>query len=86
MLVMDEDAKEIKVEDQHGNKIVMSQDGISIESAKDLVMKASGSVKLESSTGFEVKAGTQFKAEGSAGMEISSSANTVIKGAIVQIN
>jgi hypothetical protein len=43
-------------------------------------------VKLESSTGFEVKAGTQFKAEGPAGMEISSSANTVIKGAMVQIN
>jgi uncharacterized protein involved in type VI secretion and phage assembly len=86
MIVMDEDAKEIKLEDLNGNKIVLSPDGITIESAKDLVMKASGSVKLESSTGFEAKAGTQFKAEGSAGMEISSGANTVIKGAIVQIN
>ncbi len=86
MIVMDEDAKEIKVEDLNGNRIVLSSDGITIESAKDLVMKASGSVKLESSTGFEAKAGTQFKAEGSAGMEISSGANTVIKGAIVQIN
>lgn len=86
MIVMDEDAKEIKVEDLNGNKIVLSADGITIESAKDLVMKASGSVKLESSTGFEVKAGTQFKAEGSAGMEISSSAITVIKGSLVQIN
>lgn len=83
---LDEDAGEITIQDQNNNKIVMSSGGITIESAKDLVMKASGSIKMESSTGLEAKAGTQFKAEGSAGMEISSSANTVIKGAIVQIN
>lgn len=86
MVTLDEDAKELTIKDQNDNKIVLSADGITIESAKDIVMKASGSIKVESSTGLEAKAGTQFKAEGSAGMEISSSANTVIKGAMVQIN
>ncbi|WP_126247616.1 type VI secretion system tip protein VgrG [Chitinophaga rhizosphaerae] len=86
LVSLDEDAGEVTIKDKNDNKIVLSQDGITIESAKDLVMKASGSIKLESSTGFEAKAGTQFKAEGSAGMEISSSANTVIKGTMVQIN
>jgi hypothetical protein len=33
-----------------------------------------------------VSADAQFKAEGSAGVEVSSSANAVLKGAIVQIN
>jgi hypothetical protein len=33
-----------------------------------------------------MKAGTQFKAEGSAGLEVSSSAVTVVKGSLVQIN
>ncbi len=86
MVSLDEDAGEVTIKDKNSNKIVLSQDGITIESAKDLIMKASGSIKMESSTGLEAKAGTQFKAEGSAGMEISSSANTVIKGAMVQIN
>lgn len=86
LVSLDEDAGEVTIKDKNNNKIVLSQSGITIESAKDLVMKASGSIKMESSTGLEAKAGTQFKAEGSAGMEISSSANTVIKGAMVQIN
>ena len=34
----------------------------------------------------ELKAGAQWKAEGSAGAEINSSAVTVVKGSVVQIN
>lgn len=85
-IAVDDDKKQIGIEDQHGNKIVMSSDGISIESAKDLIMKATGEVKIESQKDLGLKAGIQFKAEGTAGLEIKSSATTVVKGSIVQIN
>ncbi len=86
VLVLDDDSGQLQVKDQHGNQIVLSASGISIESASDIVMKASGNVKIESNQGLEMKAGTQFKAAGTAGLEVSSSANTVIKGGLVQIN
>jgi Rhs element Vgr protein len=86
ILVLDEDTGGINITDQNGNKIVMSSDGISMESAKDFIVKAKGDIKLESSMGLQAKAGTQFKAEGSAGLEISSSAITTVKGSLVQIN
>ena len=83
--ILDEDQKNIIIEDQNGNKITMSSDGISIESSKDLILKATGDVKLEG-VNVEQKASAQFKAEGSAGIEVSSSATAVLKGSIVQIN
>jgi hypothetical protein len=63
----------------------MNSDGITIESAKDLILKASGDVSIEG-TGVEVKASAQLKAEGSAGAEVSSGGQTVISGSLVQIN
>jgi Rhs element Vgr protein len=83
--VLDEDKKNILIEDQNGNKITMSSDGISIESSKDLVLKAKKDINLEG-VNIEQKASAQFKAEGSAGIEVSSSATAVLKGSIVQIN
>ena len=72
-------------EDENGNKLVMNADGILIESAKDLIMKASGDVTVEG-TNVSYAANAQYKAEGGAGAELSSGANVVVKGAIVQIN
>ena len=85
-IALDEDTGGIEMKDQNGNKLTMSPDGIKIESAKDLEIKASGSIKIESSMSLEAKAGTQAKLEGSAGMELKSSAVTVLKGSLVQIN
>jgi Rhs element Vgr protein len=83
--VLDEDQTQILIEDQNGNKITMNGDGISIESSKDLILKATGDVKMEG-VNIEQKASAQFKAEGSAGIEVSSSATAVLKGSMVQIN
>lgn len=82
---VDDDGKQIAMEDMNGNKLTMDKDGIKIESSKDLILKASGDVKGEG-VNIEIKASAQFKAEGSAGAEVSSSANMVVKGAMVQIN
>ena len=84
-LILSDDDGGITLEDENGNKIVLSSDGITIESANELILKASADVNLEG-VNVTQKASASFKAEGSAGIEVSSSANAVIKGAMVQIN
>jgi hypothetical protein len=63
----------------------MNADGITIESSKDLILKASGDVTIEG-IGIQIKASAQLKAEGSAGAEVSSGSMTKISGSLVQIN
>ncbi len=80
----DEDGA-ISVKDENGNTFVMNADGITIESAADVSIKASGDVKIEG-VNITSSANAQLKAEGSAGVELSSGGQAVVKGAIVQIN
>lgn len=91
LTISDED-KGIVLEDQNGNKITLNDKGISIESAKDIVLKATKDIKMEGAN-VEIKAKSAFKAEGTGTAEMSGasttvkgSANTVIKGGVVQIN
>ena len=84
-LVLSDDAQGITIEDQNGNKLSMTSDGISLESAKDVQIKAKGDVKAEG-VNIEMNANAQLAVKGSASAEISSSGNTVVKGSIVQIN
>jgi len=84
-LLISDDEKGIKIEDENGNLIKMNADGIVIESAKDISIKASGDVKMEG-TNLSSKASAQFKAEGSSGAEVSTSGQAVLKGSIVAIN
>ncbi len=46
-VTIDEDAKKIEMVDLNGNKIVMDDKGITIESIKDLILKASAEMKIE---------------------------------------
>ncbi|HEY9113932.1 MAG TPA: phage baseplate assembly protein V, partial [Bacteroidales bacterium] len=85
-LVISEEDKGITLEDENGNKIVMNQDGITIESAKDLILKSTANTELESGTNFTLKGGTQLKLEGQAGTEVSSSGIVEIKGSLIKIN
>lgn len=85
-LVISDKEKGITLEDQNGNKIVMNKDGITLESSKKLVVKASsGDIEIEGQN-IKNKAQMEFKAEGSAGLEVSSSAIAKLKGSLVQIN
>jgi len=84
-ITVDEDAGVIKLEDENSNKITMNTDGITMESGKDIIMKATGDVKVEG-INVSLKASAQFKGEGSAGAEISTSAVAILKGSMVQIN
>jgi Rhs element Vgr protein len=84
-LVLSDDEQGVLIEDQNGNKIQLSSDGITVESAGTLTLKAQGDVSIEG-VNVNVKASAQLKAEGSGGAEVSSSATAVLKGSLVQIN
>jgi Rhs element Vgr protein len=84
-IVLSEDDTAIQIEDQNGNKVTLDSDGILLDSAKDIKLKAAGDVKIEG-TNVELKASGNFKAEGSGGADVKSSGTTVIKGSLVQIN
>ncbi|MCB0396106.1 MAG: type VI secretion system tip protein VgrG [Flavobacteriales bacterium] len=84
-MVISDDEGGINLEDENGNKITMSSDGITIESAKDINLKASGDINIEG-TNITEKASASYKADGGAGAELTSSAQTVVKGSLVQIN
>ncbi len=85
-LVLDDDQQSITIQDSNNNKIVLDKDGILIDSVKDVNVKAAADVKVEAGANANIKAGAQLKAEGSAGAELSAGGNTVVKGAVVQIN
>ncbi|HMQ46523.1 MAG TPA: type VI secretion system tip protein VgrG [Saprospiraceae bacterium] len=83
--VIDDDDKSILLEDQHGNSLKMNQDGITINSAKDIILSATGDVKIEG-TNLENKANAEFKAEGMSKASLKSTADVVVQGTFVKIN
>ena len=91
-MTLSEEAKGVLIEDQNGNKITLDDNGIKLESVKDLTLKAAQNIKIEGMN-MELKAQTSFKASGTGTAEVSSasttikgSATTVIQGGLVQIN
>ncbi len=85
VLMLDDDAGAITLEDQNGNKITMDSNGIKIESAGAIEIKAAQDLKAEAAN-VNLSAQMALKAEGSASAELSASGSTTIKGSIVQIN
>lgn len=85
IISLDEDKGAITIEDDNSNVITINSDGIAMESAGDISLKASGDVTIEG-TNISLTANAEFKAEGSAGAEMSTSAIAVLKGSLVQIN
>lgn len=84
-LSLTDDGKSASLVDQNGNKLTLDDGGITLESAKDLILKASGDVKLQG-TNVECTAQANFKAEGQAGVNLKSSGTLTVKGSLVQIN
>jgi Rhs element Vgr protein len=91
----------IEMKDQNSNSIKMSSDGISLESKKDINIKATGDIVLDATgkltltakqdaaiSGMNItnEAKTSFTAKGNAKAEISASGQTVVKGGLVMIN
>jgi phage gp45-like len=84
-MTLDDEEGSMVLEDQNGNSIRMTSEGITMESAGSVAIKAASDLSLEGmNTGF--KASSQFKAEGSSGAEFTSSGTVVVRGSVVQIN
>lgn len=88
-----EDSTSITIEDQNGNKMVMNDSGIEINSASDIKIEATGKIEIKAGQdckieglNVEAKANAEFKADGAAGAKLSSSAIAEIKGSLVKIN
>lgn len=84
-VVLDEDQQSLSLLDQNGNKLVMNADGILIESAAKLDIKASADANMEG-INVSIKASAEIKLEGSASAELKGGGTTKVSGALVQIN
>lgn len=84
-LTLSDDEKSIALADQHGNSITLDENGITLRSAKDVVVEASGDVTVQGK-GLDLSAQAGFKAGGQSGTDITSSGTLTIKGSLVQIN
>jgi uncharacterized protein involved in type VI secretion and phage assembly len=84
-ILVDEDADHIQLSDQHGNKITMDKNGIVVESAKDMTLKAAQNLNLEA-TNITQKAKATFKAESQGQAQINATGDMVLKGTFVRIN
>lgn len=98
---INDDGKCIRLCDQHKNEIIMNDSGITLNSSKDLMMKARGNIVLDAGMKADIKAksdtsieGLNVKAaakvsisvSGNAKAELSASGQTVVKGGMVMIN
>jgi Rhs element Vgr protein len=82
---LDDDTKKISIEDSHQNKIEMSDQGITLQSSKNLKLSAQQNIEMEG-INVQCKANGKFTAEGNAGAEVRTSSIAVLKGSLVQIN
>ena len=85
-ITLSENDKSVKIADQNGNTLEMTESGILIESSREITLKAGTELKLESGTALSVKGGTELKLEGTSGTEVSSSGVTKVKGTLLQLN
>lgn len=100
-MVISDDGKSILLQDQNNNKVTLDSAGITLDSPKDITLKAQGKIVLNAASNIEATAkmdikqtglnitntaNVGFTAKGSATAEVSASGTTTIKGAMVMIN
>lgn len=101
MVEISDDGKYIRLADQHKNEIKMDSGGITLSSAKDIMLKAKGNITMDATMklsgtaksdvsldGMNVKVQAKIGAsvKGNATAELSASGQTTVKGAMVMIN
>ena len=95
-VTIDDKEKMITIEDKsNSNKIILSKDGILLDSAKDIIMKAASNIKMEATSNIEAKStadtkieatgnfsfkGMAVKGEGSTTLELKGSATAKLEG------
>jgi Rhs element Vgr protein len=84
-LTLSEDEKSVALVDQNGSSVTLDQDGITLKSAKDLTLKASGDLVLQGNN-LNLTADVGLKAKANSSAEVSSSGTLTLKGSLVKIN
>ena len=100
-VVLDDSAQAVTLSDQHGNTVAMSAAGITLKSARDLHILASGAIRMEAGTALDInavkdvqveglnvrlQAQVGLSAKGTATAELRADGQTTIQGALVSIN
>ncbi|WP_308910517.1 phage baseplate assembly protein V [Pseudokordiimonas caeni] len=85
-ICLDDKAGSVTIKDQNGNSLTMDSGGIKMTSAADLTVSASAGTFKGSASNVNFDASMEIKGNGGLGAQWTSGANTVVKGAIVQIN
>lgn len=97
---IDDDKQRIRLLDQHKNEVVMDKNGVTVNSCKDIVLKAKNAISMEAMqikqeakkdveiNGLNVKASAKMgiSLKGNATAELSASGQTTVKGGLVMIN
>ncbi|HEX7132225.1 MAG TPA: type VI secretion system tip protein VgrG [Iamia sp.] len=85
VLTLSEDDKAVSLADQNGSTVTLDDAGITLKSAKDLTLEATGDVKVKG-TNVQLTSQANLKAEGQAGVDLTSSGVMTVKGSLVRIN
>ena len=102
MIEINDDGKSVTINDQNKNSFIMDTNGVTIQSDKDIILKAKGNITVEANSKLGMKSstsdvsieGTNVKAQakieislkGNAKAELNASGQTIVKGAMVMIN
>lgn len=84
-LTLSDDDKKASLVDQNGNSVTLDDGGITIKSAKDLTLEATGTLTLKGNS-VSMSSQASLELKGQAGAELSSSAVLTLKGSLVRIN
>ncbi|MCG8415964.1 MAG: type VI secretion system tip protein VgrG [Pseudomonadales bacterium] len=100
-IVISDDDKSILIQDQTDNKVELSTGGITLDSPKDIAIKATGKISMDATGEISISSSADVKAsglniehsanvgmtvKGGASAELSAGGNTTVKGAMVMIN
>jgi Rhs element Vgr protein len=100
-VTLSDDQKSITIVDSNSNKLEMTSSGITLSSASDMTLKATGQIQMEAQTNITIKATADLTmqglnvnakaqvalaAQGQAQAELSASGQVTVRGAMVMIN
>lgn len=100
-VVLSDEAKSIRLEDQNGNVVEMAEGGITLNTPKDLVLEAGGKVSVKAGSTLDLEAtsdlnaqgmnvtckgSSAFTGQGGSSATLEGGGQAVVKGALVMIN
>lgn len=83
---IDDKAKSIEISDANGNTVTLDSGGITLDSPKDIAIKAGGSITLTATQDIKLAATMQIDAKAGPGAKLAADGPVQIKGAIVGLN